>query len=46
MERKEKQLYEAPTAIVVEVKIEGVVCLSGGLDDPADYNNGGDPFDF
>ncbi|MBQ9462325.1 MAG: hypothetical protein IJU68_01545 [Bacteroidales bacterium] len=46
MERKDKIMYEAPTTTIVDVKFEGVICLSGGLDDPADYNNGGDPFDF
>ncbi len=30
MENKEKQLYEAPSTQVFEVKVEGVVCTSGG----------------
>ena len=43
-----KELYETPSAIVVDVKMEGVICQSGlnGFDNPADYINGGDPFAF
>ena len=31
MEAKNKETYEAPTMLVVEVKTEGIVCQSGGL---------------
>ena len=30
MEAKQKELYEAPSAMVFEVKQEGVTCASGG----------------
>ena len=39
MEAKNKETYEAPTMMVVEVKTEGIVCASltdyryGGLDE-------------
>lgn len=33
METKNKETYEAPAMMVVEVKIEGVICESGGLQD-------------
>lgn len=49
MERKVKQLYEAPTLTVVEVRTAGVICQSvpsALLYDPDDYLNGGDPFAF
>ena len=29
METKNKELYEAPSTLVFEVKVEGVVCTSG-----------------
>lgn len=29
MEQTDKQVYEAPSAMVFEVKIEGVICESG-----------------
>lgn len=29
MEAKNKETYEAPTMLVVEVKTEGIVCASG-----------------
>ena len=29
METKNKELYEAPSTLVLEVKVEGVVCTSG-----------------
>ena len=38
-----KKHYEAPATLVFEVKTEGVICQSG-LNDPNDYNNGGNPF--
>lgn len=48
MERKEKILYEAPVAILVEVKFESGLCQSelNGMTDPDDYDFGVDPFDF
>ena len=42
---EQKVVYEAPSTMVIEVKIEGVVCQSE-LNDPTDYLNGGDPFAF
>lgn len=33
MEAKNKETYEAPTMLVVEVKTEGLVCASGWLQD-------------
>ena len=42
--KKHKELYDAPSTRVFEVKTEGVICTSGLLDDPSDYLNGGDPF--
>ncbi len=32
MERNSKYLYEAPAVTVVELKMEGLLCLSGELD--------------
>lgn len=32
MEEKRKELYEAPSTTVVEVKTEGIVCVSGGTE--------------
>ena len=46
MIRKEKRLYEVPATIVVLLGLEGIVCQSDELNDPADYSNGEDPFDF
>ena len=37
MEAKDKEIYEAPSMIVVDVKTEGIVCQSGGLQN---YNRG------
>ena len=31
MERKERELYDAPTVMVVEVHQEGVICTSGDV---------------
>ena len=47
--KKNKELYEAPSTRVFEVKTEGVICQSlpeGALQDPNDYTPGGDPFAF
>lgn len=43
--KKNKELYDAPSTRVFEVKIEGVICHSG-LNDPTDYIPGDDPFQF
>jgi len=43
MEPNKKEMYCSPDAKTFEVKIEGVICLSG-LDDPTDYIPGEDPF--
>ncbi len=42
MNTESKNLYEAPSITIVEVKQKGVICNS--LPDPTDYNNGGNPF--
>ena len=43
-----KELYEAPTSKVMDVKTQGMLCQSGSgslfLLDPSDYANGDDPF--
>ena len=47
--KKNKELYDAPSTIVFEVKTKGVICTSGRngqLENPDDYENGGDPFQF
>ena len=47
--KKNKDLYDAPSMRVFEAKIEGIVCQSAPLwvlEKPADYENGGDPFNF
>ena len=41
--KNNKELYEAPSTLVYEVKIEGVICQSP-LNDPSDYESGDDPF--
>ena len=46
MDRKEKSLYEVPATTVMELGLVGIVCQSDGLNDPADYSTGEDPFDF
>ena len=49
METKNKELYDAPSMLVFEVKTEGVICtsgLNGQLGDPADYPEMPDPFAF
>ena len=49
METKRKVIYEAPMAIVLELKYEGIICSS---DDDSDipgnspYTPGGNPFSF
>ena len=41
----QKEFYETPTVQALDVKLEGVICQSGGgLNPPGDYGNGGDPF--
>ena len=47
--KKHKELYDAPSTQVFEVKTEGVICtsgLNGQLGDPADYPEMPDPFAF
>ena len=44
METKLKELYDAPSMMIVEVKQEGVIC--GSLTDPTDYQLEDDPFGF
>ena len=46
METKKKKEYAAPVTDVVELKTEGVLCGSGGLNNPNDYGFGSDPFSF
>ena len=43
--KKNKELYEAPSTRVMELKFEGIICQSG-LNDPTDYIPGNDPFAF
>ena len=38
----EREVYTAPVTDVLEIKAEGVICLS--LANPDDYMNAGDPF--
>ena len=33
METNNKELYEAPSTTVVDVKFEGIICGSGGTED-------------
>ena len=42
METINKKWYDAPALMVVDVKLEGVLCYS--LTNPDDYPGGGDPF--
>lgn len=42
MERTKMQLYEAPSTQVFEVKVEGVVCSSGGTEQFCNGENYGD----
>lgn len=32
MEKEARITYEAPSIIVLDVKVEGVICISGGLE--------------
>ena len=42
MKRKD---YEKPTMLVVQLQQQYIICTSpGGLNDPTDYEDGGDPF--
>ena len=40
METKRKNQYEAPTTLVVEVKTEGLICLSDPVNDPLGDRSG------
>lgn len=42
-ETKHKELYEAPTTDVLEVKNEGIICASGDVPGMPGYPGGGDP---
>ena len=42
MKTKFKETYEAPAIIFVDVRPEGFICLSGGINDPNDYSDGGE----
>lgn len=42
MKTKFKETYEEPTTVVVDIRPEGVICLSGGINDPNDYSDGGE----
>ena len=44
METKQKELYEAPSTMVFEVKQEGVICASGGTEQFGNGNNYDDSF--
>lgn len=44
METKLKELYEAPSTKVFEVKQEGVICASGGTEQFGNGNNYDDSF--
>jgi len=44
---KTKEIYLSPETEVMEIFSEGVVCTSGGgVGNPGDFGNGGDPFFF
>ena len=40
---KEKELYYSPETVVIDLKMEGVICASGDLTAP-DFENGGQIF--
>ena len=40
METKRKIQYEAPTTLTVEVKTEGLICLSDPVNDPLGNRSG------
>ena len=46
MEINKKELYLSPEVKTFEVKQEGVICVSGRLNSPNNYDDGGDPFAF
>ena len=46
MNTANKDLYCAPASEAVEVKLEGVVCQSGGVGAPDNYEPGDDPIAF
>lgn len=49
MKTESNLLYETPTAVVLDIRPEGVICGSAtlnGLSEPADYSSGDDPFGF
>lgn len=40
METKRKELYEMPSSLLLEIKIEGMICESGGEEDSNRDNYG------
>ena len=46
MIEKTKQKYEKPSMKVYELRQRQLLLVGSGLNDPDDYNNGGDPFKF
>jgi len=48
-DNSQKKVYKIPAVHTVELKYDALLCLSNpttNLDDPSDYLDGGDPFDF
>ena len=43
---KKKQFYEKPSMKVFELKQQPQLLAGSGLNDPSDYPNQGDPFNF
>ena len=43
---KQKQVYSAPSSELLELTQETIICASGELISPSDYDEGIDPFDF
>lgn len=45
-DNSQKKVYKTPAVHAVALNFEALLCLSNNLDDPSDYLDGGDPFDF
>ena len=41
---QEKSNYVSPECEIHEMRLEGVIAASGGLNSPSDYGTGMDPF--
>ena len=42
MKRKEKLLYESPEIVVIDIDLEGMICISGdGTEEIGDYDGPG-----